>query len=232
MVNSKIFYDVMAQKKREGYLSVTKKRADYLAAIDREFVKIISETKNAKLLDVGSGDGSRIQKLIKGKQIELSALDNSENFYNLLSRNTSVAHAYNLDINNFKVQYLTFNYATALWNVWGHVSDVENAFKLIFDSLAQDGIFFFDVNNPFNLREYGFWKGSRNFINSKFGQNVKSFKLVSNGIETDVFFRPPWVYREILNRIGFKNIKLTYFNYKTGARSNMFSGQVLITCHK
>jgi SAM-dependent methyltransferase len=228
MSSSESFYNDLSQ----SYSSVSKTRTNYLTSVDKIISSKLTHLKNEKLLDLGSGDGLRIQKIISGFEIEITAVENSSEMCNQLRTNKAIAHVCESDIVRFNVEPSAYNYVTALWNVFGHVEEIDAAFKKAYESLARGGIFIFDVNNPLNIGEYGIYSVIKNFFSFVFGVSEKKFKLVKGESETWVYFRPYWYYRKILKNAGFNDLSFLYLNYETGKMTTSINGQILITCVK
>jgi SAM-dependent methyltransferase len=228
MLSSEHFYDNLST----SYAKASEQRTNYLRSVDRIASSVIVRTKRGKLLDLGSGDGLRIQKLLLGSPIEISAVENSSEMRNLLYKNPGITKIYEFDIVSLKVPRSSFNYVTALWNVFGHVVDIELALKKAFESLTTGGIFIFDVNNPLNVRAYGIFPVIKNLLFLLIWRRDRKIKLKKNGNETWIYFRSAWYYRKVLKKIGFQNIRLLFIDYVSGENANQFTGQILIICSK
>jgi SAM-dependent methyltransferase len=201
-------------------------------SVERIISAKLPHSKNEKLLDLGSGDGLRIQKIISGFEIEVTAIENSSEMCNLLRTNTAITRVCESDIVKFDVEPSAYNYVTALWNVFGHVEEIEIAIKHAYESLVAGGTFIFDVNNPLNIGEYGVYPVTKNFLSFVFGANERRFKLIKGTGETWVYFRSNWHYRKILQNAGFKDLSFLHLNYQTGNRTISCNGQTLIFCVK
>lgn len=228
MSSSESFYDDLSKT----YASVSESRANYLFSVERLVSSKLSHLKKEKLLDIGSGDGMRIRRIAMGSDIEITAIENSSEMCNLLRTNTAIAHVYETDIVKFDVQPSTYTYVTALWNVFGHVKEIEIAIQKAYETLAPGGTFIFDINNPLNISEYGIYSVTRNFLSFIIGVTEKRFRLIKGGGETWVYFRSNWHYRKILQNAGFNSLSFLYLNYETGKKTTPFNGQILIICVK
>jgi SAM-dependent methyltransferase len=228
MSSSERFYDDLSQ----NYASVLENRANYLVSVEKIVSSKLSRSKKEKLLDIGSGDGMRIKRIVLGADIEITAIENSAEMCNLLRTNSAIARVYETDIVKLDVQSSTYNYVTALWNVFGHVEEIEIAIKHAYESLVAGGTFIFDVNNPLNIGEYGVYSVTKNFLSFVFGANERRFKLIKGTGETWVYFRSNWHYRKILQSAGFKDLSFLHLNYQTGNRTISCNGQTLIFCVK
>jgi SAM-dependent methyltransferase len=228
MSSSESFYDGLSQ----NYSAISKDRSNYLVSVERIISSKLSHSKKEKLLDLGSGDGLRIQRIISGFDIEVTAIENSSEMCNLLRANTAITRVCESDIVRFGVEPSAYNYVTALWNVFGHIEEIDIAFNKAYESLADGGIFIFDVNNPLNISEYGIYSVTKNFFGFILGLTEKKFKLLKGGGETWVYFRPHWRYHKILRNSGFNYLSFLFLNYETGKKTTFLNGQVLVLCVK
>ena len=228
MSSSESFYDGLSQ----NYSTISKDRSNYLVSVERIISAKLPHSKNEKLLDLGSGDGLRIQKIISGFEIEVTAIENSSEMCNLLRTNTAITRVCESDIVKFDVEPSAYNYVTALWNFFCHIEEIDIAINKAYKSLVDGGTFIFDVNNPLNIGEYGIYSVTKNFFSFIHGLTEKKFKLVKGESETWVHFRPYWYYKKILKNAGFNDLSLLYLNYETGKKTTFFNGQILFICVK
>lgn len=226
MVSSHSFYDALAS----DYSNLSKERATYLESINIHVINAIEFKNPSALLDIGSGDGARIHKLVRNRNIDVWVLENSVAMSDLLSRyfdNDRILRIDVLKISNLPKQ---FDMITALWNVFGHIQEVERIFAQIKNNLSQEGVFIFDVNNPFNVAEYGLISVIRNWWIINVQKKILFFSFVRGAIDTPVYFRSLSSYRDMLRRAGFTTIKVSYVNYSTGRRTIQFCGQLFVEC--
>ncbi len=222
------FYDALSS----SYSSISRKRLLYLESIERIVNLVLSNSKGGKLLDIGSGDGLRIQRITAGTGINVTAIESSKEMCKLLRKNSGISKVYPLDISEFTEERLQFQNVTALWNVFGHVQKIQTSLKNAFNSLEYGGKMIFDVNNALNVGEYGIIAVIRNFFTFIFIKPEIKFKLVNNDESTWVYFRSHWFYKKVLKQIGFKEIRFFYIDYENGAKASLFSGQLLVICTK
>jgi hypothetical protein len=119
---------------------------------------------------------------------------------------------------------------TALWNVFGHIEAIAESFSDIKERLNSGGTFIFDVNNPFNVAEYGFRSSLRNWWKFYVRGETLVFNLNQHGIDTNVYFRSLGYYKAILAHAGFSNVDVKFVNYSTGKLVNRFRGQFYFEC--
>lgn len=229
-------YDQIA----DSYNVIYDQRKVYLSSINNLVIPYL----NKKIvLDIGSGDGSRIADLYNTSNIkELFCLEPSNEMYKKLSKYEFIkakmctAQDYDSDFNN------KFDVITSLWNVLGHVGTFEElnmSMINIRNYLKNNGLFIFDVNNRLNGSSYGmpvaiyrlfidslFFKRSRGDTNTKWDINGREIRAYGH------VFSPFEVFN-LLKKHQFKIIKTIYVNYNTGKLSkNFFDGQIFVIAQK
>jgi SAM-dependent methyltransferase len=180
MTNSRNYYDSIAKSYRQ--VSATRKK--YLDHVDRLVYKSIANDESKTLLDIGSGDGKRIFDLTDKLNIDVWVMENSPEMCALLSKKTGKSHVINADISQLSAFSQTFDVITSLWNVFGHIEEIELAFSDIKNRLNLGGKFIFDVNNPFNIAEYGVISTIRNWRKIHIQREVLTFNLKNTGAES------------------------------------------------
>ena len=191
-------------------------------------------------LDIGTGDGIRIGNIlrrIKTYPKSVVCLEPSDNFFNLL--NSQLSKFNSIELLNSSIEQFDsrriFSHITALWNVLGHVSNVKVCLNKIFSLLQKDGIFIFDVNNRFNISNYGIKNIMNNIYDELTNKSSKGFyKILSDSEFTAfVYIFSPCEIIKLLNGTGFKIIKIFYIDYRSGQIvRNPFQGQMLFVCSK
>ena len=146
-------YDTLALHYRE----YSDSKAAYLEAIDRLVIgRMPPGTKS--LLDVGAGDGVRAVRIAQARQITTVVLAEPSEVMVVKCREQQVTDIWPVSAENLPDTGQRFETITCLWNVLGHiphhaerVKSLQNMRRL----LAPEGIIFFDVNNRYNARAYG-----------------------------------------------------------------------------
>jgi cyclopropane fatty-acyl-phospholipid synthase-like methyltransferase len=226
MASSDTYYDALAT----DYAAVSEARENYLESINKKLTLALDCKNPSTLLDIGSGDGQRIHKLTCNRNIDVWVLENSCAMIEFLTKLFSDSHIFSshvLEIANISKR---FDMITALWNVFGHISEIEQVFVQIREKLNDGGLFVFDVNNPYNVTEYGLVSVIRNWWHLKVRKKELSFNLVLGEINTKVFFRSTNSYRDMLQRAGFTNVQVRYFNYSSGKQTRPLGGQLYFEC--
>ena len=127
---------------------------------------------DCSIIDFGSGDGVRINNIVKNITTKLCLVENS---YNMIAK---IKEQYpdqvlisNQDFSNANFQTNgKYDIATCLWNVLGHLGNkdqVLSGLKNISKSIKQTGVVILDVNNRHNISQYK-WKAVRNIIKDFF----------------------------------------------------------------
>ena len=188
--------------------------------------------QNKKILDVGVGDGERAKNLISKLGISKSnyyGIEPSKNMYMIAKRHLLEDNLYNLNIESFEPS-LKFDCIWFLWNVIGHVEDLEYFIKKVSNLIKKDGYIFFDYNNLFNINEYGIFNFLKNSILSLFTSNFK-FDLEYLNEKTSVNFYTKSSIIKILKKNNFDIENVYSINYQNGATEKyMHNGQTMIIC--
>ena len=127
--------------------------------------------------------------------------------------------------------------ALCLWNVLGHVRNnkLPKAIENTYAALKDDGLLLLDVNNRYNIKQYGLRNIFKNiFFDLWPFQNSKGdFPLKMNGIKSIVHIFTKKEIQRILSKAGFRNVDYIYINYENGRiEKSQFTGQLLIIAKK
>lgn len=232
MYSSEEFYTKFAPF-YERYSSI---KRNYISAVNN-FIK--SESKShLKMADVGSGDGKRSKEVAESiHSSSLTLIDNSNGMMTI-AKNIKGVNVVFADISDIKFKSNDkYGVVTCLWNVLGHIPTVEKRKVAITNlaSLMEDGGFLFiDVNNRYNISNYGLKAVAKNILNDLFrsSENNGNFELnvdTENGkIQTEVHIFNPFEMDKLLKSVGLEIIKRQAVNYKTGEKSNSFWGGQLV----
>lgn len=223
MVTKKTFsqntYDVLSTI----YRKVSSEKKNYLDGVDELIIK--SAGKRKSLLDLGPGDGERINKMAKRLGVEKFILvENSSEMAKLSSKLVGSNKVVQRSITEYRPSN-KFEIITCLWNVLGHVepySSIQGIFLNINSMLADNGLFFLDVNNRYNASAYGNWNALRNFLQDTFGfTNKKYFKFskrINNlNVPMKVHFFSDLEISTFAKRAGLKIVESKYIDYNSGA---------------
>jgi SAM-dependent methyltransferase len=237
MSSSEIFYTQFAPT----YATYASTKDVYLSAVN-EFI-----VRNAKdggsMMDIGSGNGLRAKGISDVLQVSLLTLcDSSSGMLSLLKK-IEKAEVVSGDISDehFK-QEKTFDTVTCLWNVLGHIPTAEKreiAMKNLQELLAPRGFVFVDVNNRYNIPQYGFknvlkniWKDLIEKEGTIGNFNIK-FQTGEGEIETEVHIFSPFEMNVLVRSAGLKIVKRKSIHYKTGKEcKSIFGGQLVYKLSK
>jgi len=216
-----------------SFRSISDSRSRYLNSVDDLVCAQLSATKLDSWLDVGTGDGHRLHKLMNTvvannvigiEPVESLALEAR----NLLGTRAKVIKTSLEDYRS--LSYRNFQLVTALWNIIGHSEHPEQFLSTAYEAVEKGGHLLFDANNRYNVRYYGFLSVLKNLIFDVLGLGQKGRFLLtspSGKISTIVYIANPFEVRSMLRSIGATNIRVLYVDYTSGARANLFTGQML-----
>lgn len=233
MDKSSIFYDKFAR----SYSEYSKQRAVYLSAVNK-YIVADADKKAINLIDIGCGDGLRIKNIatmLKIKNIIL--LDDSTEMLSLCSK----LHGMEIilqDISdkNFNLEKKV-DIVLCLWNVIGHILEPDarkRALKNIYKMMNSDSALYIDVNNRYNVANYGLISVVKNIINDLFisvnasGDFDLRIKKEGDYISTKVHVFNPFEIEKIFKEAGLKIIDRKIIDYSTGKQKfSIFSGQLV-----
>lgn len=213
-------------------------RHAYIQAVNNEVVRCMAEYGAGRFIDVGCGDGIRALELAERTGWQPIGVDNSSHMVHR-------ARALGLDTMELDFSKPEANIptppvqaVTLLWNVLGHVPKTRRMTLLhnCRNSLTQDGVLIFDVNNSLNVRQYGL----RNVIRNGFRILVKSNEytgdyLISSPDHSNVrtishIFHVNEI-KNMLDASGFDH-RIKYIDYQTGNVTTPLQGQMFIVARK
>jgi len=237
MHSSDIFYTKFAN----FYADYAASKAKYLSAVDDFIITEIGLPDN--IIDIGSGDGKRAKQIADILGIkDLTFLDNSAGMIDLANkiRGVKIIQA-NIADSNFRAdrEYKT---VLCLWNVFGHIPSAESR-KIALNNLvkltANDGLIFLDVNNRYNLLQYGVKSAFKNIFKDILlpkdlnGDFKLKFNIAGELIQTNVHIFNPFEIQHLIKSAGLKILKRQIINYKSGEKDkNIFEGQLVYKLSK
>lgn len=240
ILKSKFFYDNLSI----WYDQYSGTRKEYNVSVNKIITERISRTPKLSILDVGCGTGSRILDInskLGLKDIEL--VDESSEMLEIATRKTNFK-CNQIDITNPEESLgRTFGVILCLWNVLGHSgSKIKclNSLQFLRKHLEnKESLLFIDVNNKYNISQYGFFRVLKNmsldlFRVSFLNGNFKTSILVgARNLTTEVHLFSPFEMRKYLNSCDLKIEKEFYVDYKTGKiRSSWLRGQLVYILKK
>lgn len=229
--NTLAAYDAIAPL----YAEYSEKYIRYLESVDTLMAERMPEC--ARLLDVGSGDGRRLKKLM---DISLPALviavEPSSEMTALCENSTGITvHTLCADALD-SIPEKDFTVITAMWNVFGHMQDNAariEALKQMQNKLAGDGIIMLDVNNRHNQRAYGKWNVMKRRIidalafDETRGDAYYDWKIGEKSFPSSGHLFTPAEMNILFKESGLRVKECLSVNYHTGETSfSQLNGQL------
>lgn len=221
-------------------------RVPYLAAVDQLVLDDAGGLgAEPSMVDVGCGDGRRSFSLAKHlRASRVTLVDDSEEMCQRCSKYPTfeILQA-DIAAASFVCPNEAFTIVTCLWNVLGHVEGEyrrRTAFKHLAQLTSRDGRIYLDVNNRFNLAQYGwgvFWRNlwSEMFSRLKREGSVECKITINDGLVLDSrchFFSTREV-RRLARDAGLVVEKVRYVDYRTGHLRRFFwQGQIFLILGK
>jgi 2-polyprenyl-3-methyl-5-hydroxy-6-metoxy-1,4-benzoquinol methylase len=219
------------------YREYALKRKAYLQSVD-DFIKADANGKRS-IIDIGAGDGTRLQKILATMDgpVGAVAVDDSDGMIALLQKIPDLK-VLKADIASPEFHPTgKYEIVLCLWNVIGHVTTEKErmaALKHMADLLEDDGIIFLDVNNRYNVVQYGLKSVLMNIIKDIFIRNGRNgdFPLIMKAggkeIGTVVHLFSPIEIEKLIHMAGLKMVQRWIINYETGKRvDSVWSGQLM-----
>ena len=231
--SSSNYYDEISNE----FQDISQKRKLYLKAIDQEIIKIIKLKKPKYILDIGTADGIRLKNLLKSFDFieRIDCLEPSKKMFNICKKNkfnSKYFSFYNKSIENYN-SIKKYDLILALWSVFVHSENpilfLENSKKC----LSNEGEIILDVNNRFNIKNYGIFNFFKNLLSSLLKlPNNRFFKIKSKNTSTKVQLFNTQEMKNLLKSTKLLNFRFQYFNYNNGKVANRFTGQMFIRASK
>ncbi|HRY27860.1 MAG TPA: class I SAM-dependent methyltransferase [Candidatus Moranbacteria bacterium] len=224
-------------KHYDYYDSLRNGRLDYIHAINSY---IIDNYESGSILDIGCGDGLRSLELKNKICVDFVGLDNCAEMCER-ARINGMQTIINESIENLSQQTINkykgfFGSILCLWNVLGHITimkDRQKAIKNMSTLLDSEGMLFIDVNNRFNIAQYGICNFLRNSIIEMARRNKGIFSIPINDEKSKVYISSKKELSNLLDGSGFTIEHLFYINYKNGVtEKDQFRGQLFAICRK
>lgn len=236
MYSSETFYTQFAQS-YAGYASGKKA---YILAVDNIIKEECGLAKT--IVDVGAGDGKRGKRIANLLGVKnLTLIDSSDGMV-ALSQSIPNATVVKADISSLEFSLgEKYNVVLCLWNVLGHVPGVDRqvAFNNLTTLVDDGGVIFLDVNNRYNISQYGMKAVVRNICKDLFfpkesnGDFDLSFSTKVGILETCVHIFSPREVENLIKSAGLRILKRQVVDYRTGEiRKSIFGGQLVYKLSK
>ena len=224
-------YDAIAPM----YEAYSARYGDYLNAVDQLVIDRLQP--GVRLLDIGSGDGRRLQKIASAcSLIDVVAVEPSSGMAALCRATTGFTVHQLFGDELAKLPETGFDAITVLWNVFGHMADSKVRLKtlvLIRDKLKPGGCVLLDVNNRHNARAYGRWRvfGRRMIdalaFDEKRGDVHYEWKIGNESVPSSGHLFTPAEMTRLFSGAGLQVAERCSVNYASGAVSaSPFEGQL------
>lgn len=215
-------------------------RERYLNQIDNLVVNQIKYDEVVRWLDIGSGDARRTKKIhdkvaSNGTILEsVMIIEPSSVLYGVAMKNFAEANIYNKNFEDVVLENCNFTHVTALWNVLGHVEGRDFFLEKIYNCLCHKGKLIFDVNNRYNIAQYGMYNVLKNFFKDCFSfSDTGDFIIQNMENSTLVHIHSPSEIFSLLRRAGFGKISFRYVDYQSGKIVNRKTkGQMFVVAEK
>ena len=139
------------------YREYSESRGAYLEAVDRILIRDMPRGATS-LLDVGAGDGVRASRIARAREISTWVLAEPCEAMVLRCREKGASEVWPVAAEQLPEAGGSFDVITCLWNVLGHLPNHDarvRALTRMRGLMAKNGVIFFDVNNRYNARSYG-----------------------------------------------------------------------------
>lgn len=216
------------------YSEYSKSREAYLNAVEGLVIRNLA--REMRLLDVGAGDGRRLEKIKNAVGIsDFVAIEPSPGMARVCRERTGVEvheiFAENLD----RLDIGAFDAITALWNVFGHVSSPARAkaMKNLAARLKPGGRIMLDVNNRHNASAYGRLNVLKRVVidgvafRESRGDAVYEWKIGGQVFKSSGHLFAPAEIEGLIKGAGLRIRERLSVDYATGAVSaSRFRGQL------
>lgn len=233
-VSAARFYDRVAHE----HFDRTVRRQKYHDAVELQIVSAVRASGGQPItsfLDIGTGDGVRASRLAAQLMpYRTTLVDVSPRMCELARTNFPGATVLTADASTLEfakeLNGQRFDVVTCLWGVLGLIEESSRRSLLLTLSrlLARGGSIFLDVPNSLNGRHYGLRAAVKGAARWRHGRDVHMLRELGDGeVGTGYHLFGP---SEIENLGAAANLRISskvYVNYASGARANMWSGQML-----
>jgi SAM-dependent methyltransferase len=230
------------------YRHYSERKSKYLSLIDQ---LVLANLPNPckRILDVGCGDGVRGTVLFtQAHASEIWMIDNCQEMYEQAKQFDGVAgrRVMHIDItHDIQKERLPRNYfdvSWCLWGVLGHITEYPKRIEALAhmkEVIRKEGRILIDVSNRYNVACYGWRIVTKNLLDDIFWPNRNNgtveykIKVADNKeIDSCSHFFSPKELPEIFNTLDLKILKSIYVDYRTGALTNQWGGQMFYVLEK
>lgn len=177
--------------------------------------------RNAFHLDVGSAEGGRASQISYAIESNMTMCENCPSFSQMAWKlgPTITTSIESLDQEEELIG--KFDLITCLGNALSHTEYIRTLLS-IKKLLKPGGIFIIDVNNSYNVRQYGI-RAIKNWL---MFFPTKKMVCERNGLRTLVKFFAPDEIDAMMEMLGMRKITRQFLDYRTGELAGYFTGQI------
>lgn len=219
-----------SNKNAEAMKAVACIREAYLSAVDRIFVEEATARGVGSWLDVGSGDGERVIRLADRLGIMVDVLEPSDLLPPNIHERPRVGRVHRASIQSFRYEK-SYDAISLMWSVLGYLDDWQSEIRRAYNALAPGGILVLDVNNFWNMREYGPRAVTHNLLSSPFSL-TRSFTATNLGPSLRVNLFSPLVVLYLKRCFGHERVSYQFLDYANGDQASFLTGQLLVTIER
>ena len=216
------------------YTEYSKNRQAYLDAVDN--LVICKLKPEMRLLDVGAGDGRRLEKIKTTVGLtQFVAVEPSPGMAKICRERTGAEVYQEFAEKLDQVEIGKFDAITALWNVFGHISSSARlpALLNLAAKLNTGGCIMLDVNNRHNAIAYGSFTvlmrvifDTLNFKEQR-GDASYAWKIGEQTFQSSGHLFTPNEIESLFRNAGLKILERLSLNYATGTVSkSRYRGQL------
>ncbi len=215
-------------------------RRAYVSAVDDLLIALATRIGARSLLDVGCGNGARLEEILTRAPMRIHAIDVSPRMVARTRRRGIDAHEADISSprTDATLSSLQVDLVSALWNVLGHIparAGRLTALRNMRSALRPGGRVFFDVNNRYNAADYGWRRAVKNWFRDRIRTKDAGDFLVSRSISgaptgtmTHLFCRSEVV--ELCREAGLIPVEIHFVGYARGTRGRgQWAGQLCVT---
>lgn len=216
-------------------------RKEYLESVEHLILKQLNS--QMRLLDIGSGDGRRLAKILEESGIkDVHSVEPSSEMAKICREKTGIPVHETFGENISELNIGEFDVVTAMWNVLGHIPTSEARLKTLENirlKLKDGGKVIIDVNNRHNAASYGFWNVLKrrviDFVNFKTerGDAEYDWKIGEKSFRSRGHLFTPREVENLVRKAGLKIIESSSVDYGTGMVSTSnYKGQLFFVLGK
>ncbi|WP_413751853.1 methyltransferase domain-containing protein [Streptomyces sp. R-74717] len=233
-MTSKRFYDAYSR----GYATYLERHTGYFRAVEKEVAAAAGNRRGLALLDVGTGTGERLQRVVSEiRPDHVAAIDESPEMAVLAQSNCPGAQVLAMPLGAPELPGAfseRFDLVTCLSNVLGHIPKTQlvPGLKKIRSLMKPGGAFVFDVNNRYNAVTYGPLSVIRNMARDRVlpggGDFTAAYRNGDEVLHTPVHLFSPSEVAWMLRESGLKIASIGFRDYVTGQERGRFGGSIVV----